>query len=316
MISEYSTKPLNCLLCGDDRLSEVMSLSGRQISQLWNASGVAMPNDALGVIQESSRIRLFRCEGCGFRFFDPALAGKEIFYRQLESATYFSDCRPEFVRTLQFAKGRRAKAVLDVGCGTGAFLDMARQNGMVTHGLELNKAAAKNAEAKGHIVFNELLSELNPGTFNERFDLITLFQVLEHVPDPVQMMHQAAKLLRPGGCVSVAVPNARGLPALSELQPQQWPPHHVTHWRKQDLQMLAKVSGLKLIRLENDVLLGRDLEYVWLRQRQLARAIGDDSAERKGILLPKVVSVLYRKLGFKFFFPRLGSSIQGYFTNT
>jgi SAM-dependent methyltransferase len=302
-----------CLLCEGSEIDSIDCLSGKELRDLWAEVGRSFDNDAFGLITADYRVHLWKCKRCGFQFFDPELAGTETFYRQLRDEDYFASERPEFVRTLQWANDHGLEKLLDVGCGTGAFLDLAQRQGLTTHGLELNKAAAQEARGKSHIIFNELLHELNPTEFTERYDLITLFQVLEHVASPAQTMRDAARLLKPGGYISVAVPNSDGLPALAWLQPQQWPPHHVSHWRKKDFATLANAVKLRLILVQADVLLGRDLEKIWSLQRRLAVAINHRAATPPTTAI-RLLSLLYRKLGLKFFFPRVGSSIQAYFT--
>ncbi len=302
-----------CLLCQSNDVCPTCTLSGRELRSLWDAIGTPLADDAFGAITPDYRVSRLKCRGCGFQFFDPRLAGSEIFYRQLRNEDYFAAERPEFFRTLEFAKRRQLTKVLDVGCGSGVFLDLARAQGLITHGLDLNRLAAAEARLRSHVVFDKLLSNLDPGVFLERYDLITLFQVLEHVADPVPTMRKAARLLSPGGYISIAVPNSHGLPSLSWLQPQQWPPHHVSHWRKRDFQTLAEAAKLRLVMIQSDVLFGRDIEKIWLLQRRLAAAIERPPAAPPSFII-KSLSFVYRKTGVKFLFPRLGSSIQAYFS--
>jgi len=283
-----------------------------ELKTLWKTLSISFSDDGLRSLAGYSKVILLQCLSCGFRFFDPALAGDENFYRELKHENYFSFDRPEFFRTLAFAKPRKLERILDVGCGSGAFLDLARNQGFSTFGLELNTAAVKEAEQKGHIVFPHLLSELDVVTCGEPFDLITMFQVMEHVPNPVQMMKEAAALLTPSGCISISVPHAGALRAWSPLDPHDWPPHHVSRWRKEDFSMLARQSELKLVAMHADTLTGAGLTQVWQLHNRLAGSIGRRPFFPNN-LAPPIVSFAYRKLGLKYFTPRLGHSVNGYF---
>src|SRR5260370_23952695 len=177
-MSPSAESPSECLLCAHDQFQVAEQLLGKDLRQLWRAGGHEWTPQAWGKIVEDYPVVMWRCQRCGFLFFDPSLAGNETFYREAESPGYYSDARPEFHRSLGFMRGRGLNRVLDVGCGSGAFLDLARQAGHATFGLELNPAAAKKAGAKGHTIYRQLLDQLDRTQTAGGFDVITLFQVL------------------------------------------------------------------------------------------------------------------------------------------
>src|SRR2546430_2802031 len=152
---------LKCPLCGSSQKEVAAQLSGKQLKNLWTELGTTLTADAWRGITDDRSVEMFRCGDCGFLFFDPSLAGNETFYQQLEHAEYFSPHRDEFRRTLDFARTRNIRRLLDVGCGSGIFLDMAREAVLPTFGIGLNSKAAAKACAKGHTIFTTLLSDLN-----------------------------------------------------------------------------------------------------------------------------------------------------------
>jgi SAM-dependent methyltransferase len=94
--------------------------------------------------------------------------------------------------------------LLDVGCGTGEFLAHARDRGWNVVGVEPSPRAAADAERHGLAVRRVAsLAEVADG----RFDAITLWHALEHMHDPGCQLAEVRRLLTPGGCVVVAVPN-------------------------------------------------------------------------------------------------------------
>jgi SAM-dependent methyltransferase len=269
---------------------------------LWRELGFQFSSRAWGRIDETYLVCRYECQNCGFSFFDPALAGGEEFYAELEHPQYFSPTREEFGRTLKFAAGKGLTRVLDVGCGAGAFLDQARSSGHETYGLEMNRIAAQKARSKGHRVFDRLLHQVESEVVGPGFDLITLFQVLEHVPDPVSVLREAAKLLRGGGCISVAVPLSAGMGQLMRWDPHQWPPHHVSWWRLRDFRELAVRTELVLVEAGGDALLGAGIEQRWALHNRTAAVLGKRPLWGGG-MLPRLVSLVYR---------RHGSSIYAY----
>src|SRR5260370_33989800 len=118
------------------------------------------------------------------------------------------------------------------------------------------------ARYKGHQIFSSLLYELDHNQTGG-FDLITLFQVLEHVPQPGVLMKQAASFLNPGGHISVAVPSAEGVYRLIPWEPAQWPPHHLSRWRLTDFHTLASVNRMELIGSGGGGFVGSGIEQIW-----------------------------------------------------
>ena len=301
-----------CPLCASKASQPVAQLARKQLESLWRVMGNRFTDEAWGPIAKDSEVVRRQCGRCGFQFFDPHLAGNEAFYRQLEHAEYFAPDRPEFTRTLALAGSRRLRRVMDVGCGSGFFLDAAKQKGLETWGLELNHAAADKARAKGHHVLDLMLHEVQRDQVAGGLDLISFFQVLEHVAQPVAMLQQAAALLNPGGIISAAVPSAAGFYRLTPWDPHQWPPHHVSLWRLADFAQLAKASGLRLVESGGDTLYGTDIERGARLHNRLAAAIG--LAPRPGgDWLPRWAALAYRKTGMKYLFPKWGVSIYAYF---
>jgi SAM-dependent methyltransferase len=303
---------LSCLLCSSLHLENSAQLSGREIHSLWRELGKEFPPEALPGIEEDSNLILWRCADCSFEFFDPALAGNSLFYQCLESGEYYTPSRPEFERTVRMAARAGLTNVLDVGCGAGDFLDLARTAGLRTFGLELNPIAAAKARAKGHEIFDRLLPELPADACPGGFALITLCQVLEHVPDPVGILKQAAARLKLGGYVSIAVPSKSGYYRFLPWDPHQWPPHHISRWCLQDFKTLSRQTGLRLVESGGDILLGSAIEHT-LRLRQRLDSTLDKRPRTRAGLWPGFVSWIYRKSGMKFIAPRWGASIYVYF---
>jgi SAM-dependent methyltransferase len=306
---------LSCLLCSNPHLEKAVQLKGLEIRALWRELGKEFPPAALVGIGDHDNIILWRCIRCGFEFFNPALAGNSLFYECLESGEYYTPDRPEFHRTVRLAAAKGLTSVLDVGCGVGDFLDRARAVGLRTFGLELSHTAAEKARGKGHVIFDRLLSELPTEVCLGGFDLITLFQVLEHVPDPVGILRQASTHLKLGGYISIAVPAKSGIYRFTPWDPCQWPPHHISHWRLKDFKTLSSQTGLCLARSGGDTLFGADIKQKILLHHRLAAALGKRPQARPASW-PGLVSWLYRKSGLKHIAPRWGSSIYAYFQKT
>jgi 2-polyprenyl-3-methyl-5-hydroxy-6-metoxy-1,4-benzoquinol methylase len=104
------------------------------------------------------------------------------------------------------AAGKGGKRLLDVGCGNGRFLSLARRLGWESHGIEPDAAAAQVVREQGMSLLGSRLEDL-PGELAGTFDVITLDQVIEHVYDPVDALRRCHDLLRPGGYIWLETPN-------------------------------------------------------------------------------------------------------------
>jgi 2-polyprenyl-3-methyl-5-hydroxy-6-metoxy-1,4-benzoquinol methylase len=117
------------------------------------------------------------------------------------------------------------RSILDVGCGRGDFVYAALNNGWDVRGIELAKPAVKIAES-----FNLPVNHLDffsdtIGTAS--YDVVTMFEVLEHLPDPVSFLMRAEAVLRPGGLLYLTTPNFRCLDRL--ILGLNWPVIHAEH---------------------------------------------------------------------------------------
>lgn len=102
-------------------------------------------------------------------------------------------------------------SLLDIGCGTGRYLAQQRRFGWNVAGVEPSARAASICQAHG---LNVRQGYFNPDDWGENlFDVVTLLQVVEHLPDPEADFHQIYRVLKPGGILYIATPNLHSIPA-------------------------------------------------------------------------------------------------------
>ena len=299
----------SCLLCGNDKLSVAASLTGAQLRHLWAALDNEIGDEAYGAIHADTVVKLHRCDACGFRFYDPEFAGSAGFYEELMVKKTYPLGSPEFGHAIEFAARHGIREVLDVGGGEGAFLDLAARAGLRTSGVELNRNASEVAAAKGHRMFNKYLEEIRLEELDGGTELLTLFQVVEHVPDPVGFVVSAARLVKPGGFISIAVPSDRRMLGLLENDPADWPPHHVSRWRPADLRFLGERAGLELVEEGANPLFGNSIPWACELHDKLETALG-----RPRLRIPRplirAASLGYRALKLQKVLPFHGLSIR------
>ena len=143
------------------------------------------------------------------------------------------------INSLQPAKGR----ILDIGAGTGDFLAVAKQNGWSTIGVEPSEKAKAIASKKG-VDFVDATAALE----NQSFDVITMWHVLEHVPDLDNQIKELKRLLKPSGSLIIAVPNFKSFDA--KYYGAFWAaydvPIHFWHFSKKAIQSLFQKENIQL----------------------------------------------------------------------
>lgn len=145
---------------------------------------------------------------------------------------------PRYREFFRLVSSKKYPKILDVGCGMGGFLKSARNKGFVIYGVEQSSEAIAFAQAIG--VNNICQSSLFdiPNEWND-FDVITVFEVLEHLDKPSLMVQNAYERLKQGGILYITVPDRERLDLrLAGRRPlSDFPPNHLTRWSPQALEI-------------------------------------------------------------------------------
>jgi len=239
----------------------------------------------------SGELEVNRCKLCGFVY----LASWEHSLRQSERLyDYYDRFSDEDVTRRyspenqlrqqallkEIAGYTRGRRLLDVGCGIGQLLQTAKDGGWTAHGIDLSEAAIQLCRGRGLSAsktdfFDQLLDE-------QRFDVIIMSELIEHVPSPQRFLKRAEELLDVDGVLYLTTPNFASL--ARRLLGESWSvihPEHIGYFERSTLsKMVSEETGLREIRIEaNNV--APSTFFAWLRRRNTSTVAKAQQAHRE-----------------------------------
>ncbi len=265
-VNDTPLESVVCNLCGADDAETIYEARARE----------AGPRDLVNTYRASAdellTDPLVRCRRCGLKYVNPRPRGAEIVeaYSQGADPTYVSqvDARE---RTFNDALARIEKLhpvrgrLLDIGTAAGAFLAAARARGWDVDGCEPNRWLAEWGTRHYGIPIRP--GDLFAQSFTPAsFDVVTLWDVIEHTPDPARVIGHVSELLTPGGLLVINYPDIGSW--IARLLGRRWPflsSVHLYYFTRQTIVRFLEQHGLEVLeirphfqRLELDYLLARE----------------------------------------------------------
>lgn len=213
--------------------------------------------------------KIVRCSRCHLVYVNPVPAADDldVMYRDFFSSPGPSEKKEHGESLISYyedganriqsyvARGR----ILDIGCGKGLFLNVMKQKHWDVHGIEPSKGVAAYAEKVGLTIFSGMLQDyVCP---QGHFDVVTMWYVMEHLPDPFKALCHANHMLRQGGLLMTRVPNLNFMRpfmmveklfgikvrAISGIDP----PRHLHYFSPRTASALIKKSGFSVVGIEH-----------------------------------------------------------------
>ena len=193
---------MNCKTCGSSAIGGYLRSNVGEILQCASCEAVFLSPARQESAAESLYSQDYFTEREGYFFHDGVVDGSG------QESPHIADFRAGLA--LIEAHALPSGSLLDVGCATGSFLSLARAKGWECRGVEVSAfAAARARERTGCEIF---CGKLEDAPFaSGAFDVITMWDLLEHLEDPLEGLEKARRLLKPGGVLLVNTPNENSL---------------------------------------------------------------------------------------------------------
>jgi 2-polyprenyl-3-methyl-5-hydroxy-6-metoxy-1,4-benzoquinol methylase len=190
---------------------------------------------------------LYKCGDCGVQFWTPLRHPGKDFYEtselhRVEGQKGLQWRHRQFLESPPIRSGR----LLDIACGTGEFLDAAKKMGFDAWGIDLSERqirAAKEFYGLEHLFVADI-GEFAGRKDVPKFDVITFFEVLEHLDDPHSFFKSLKKILSPDGFVVFSVPNTNRVGMGKE--PEEVPPNHLFRWDRSSIGKFLALEDLSV----------------------------------------------------------------------
>jgi SAM-dependent methyltransferase len=233
---------------------------------------------------EARGYRIAQCRSCRLWYVNPQPTPEELkqFYATYDYGEQWRKLEEHFNKAIRAAVLRRkdSGSVLDVGCGSGNFLHCMKDKGFSVFGIEPSGSGSNHARNEHGIdIYHGMMEDYLGAQPGQRFDVITLLNVLEHLRDPAAALVQLQQALASDGILAVVVPDARFHDLVGRLrrrlgvadpywieQPQSVLsgfklPDHLCSFQPATLTALLRRCGLRVVALQNaPIILNTDLK--------------------------------------------------------
>lgn len=232
---------VNSPLTGNNKVTLLKSYSVQKVVQDWQEF---FDIDITSEFKSYSDFHLYRCNVTGLHFFYPwdIFGSSHLYEKLMKFEWYYMADKWEYKIALQELK--KNQRVLEIGCGHGHFVKQASKKGVQIKGIDSNEKAthdAQNEKLDVHFAsIQDLITEEK-----SQYDCLCSFQVLEHLPNPLEFLSSCNQLLKSGGVLMLSVPNENSF-LKYQYNILDMPPHHMTQWSINSFRSLESILPFKL----------------------------------------------------------------------
>ena len=229
-----------CPLCGSKHYIIAKDYSINSLIERWIKQYSFVP---FAKCYENKVLERRVCTNCGIHYYNFEIPDTSEFYKKLSTLhNLYSKDKWDYDEALKIVEKYEPKSLLDIGCGYGYFIEKIQNAVERVVGSEFNPTAIDVCQNKGIELYTTNLKEVP-----EKFDMITAFQVFEHVKDNKTFIEDCLNILKPNGLLLLVTPNPNSelikyAPGILEL-----PPHHCCDIPKESYEYIAKTYNLEIL---------------------------------------------------------------------
>ena len=251
--------------------------------------------------------RLINCDSCDFVYADPFVAGDYEFYKQAYIRGNYPKNKWEFRRTIEALKSLveintyNAPTLLEIGAGNGQFISMVSKKLIAPENIvctEYSDYGIAEIKMKNIRCIQENILNIQLDTLGLKFDIVCLFQVLEHMDDIHQLFRVLNNCTNPCARIFVAVPNETRM-AFNELNGSllDLSPNHVGRWTTRAFVVLAEKHGWRIENheIESESIVAKSKQYVkyrYMREMQRRGSFANRAEQIQSVKARMILRVL------------------------
>ena len=244
---------MSCPLCGNEQFITIKRFNTSELSNRWEKRFGFDPFKRPDCEPVFSKIQ---CPECKLVWYAPPFFGDQEFYEMLsQQPWYYEDEKWEFNETIKLIMDIKPKSLLEIGCGTGCFLEKINTFVHSAEGIDINTDALAVAKGKGLSVSSTKLQAID-----KQYEMLVLFEVLEHLDQPSEVFENILRILKPNGLLIIATPNPDGYMKEADSYLLDMPPHHNSSWSVETFDYIADKYNLSKIAYRTEPL--RYVHYV------------------------------------------------------
>ena len=230
-------------------------------------------NDKSNFELKKDYLNLVKCDNCNLVYTNPLF--NEDHYKEIYQSKEYQNIVKDLgesshiYRKERFGKERvkniikyfnkKDISILDVGCSTGFFVEAAIENQLRCIGIDLNPSAIEFGKKRNLELYVKDIFDIN----NQNFDVITLFDVLEHLTNPADIINKIYKLLNKNGITSIYVPNYDSASRMLMGRDAHfiWPTHHLNYFNIDTISNFLEKRNFDVLEVNTE---GLDIfDYIW-----------------------------------------------------
>lgn len=262
--------------------------------------------------------KLVVCNNCGMCFSENIPSEEELnaYYKvySYENERYSPITKQRYLTLMEeFEAYRKTNKILDIGCGSGYFLEVARSKAWEVYGTEYSEKAMELLQKKNITAHKGNLDAINYKDIS--FDIITSFEVLEHLAFPSEETIHAHHLLREGGLHYITCPNFKAIS--KSLSKEKWPiinyPEHLNYFTPKTLHQFFKKQGFTKEKIFTSGISLMRLKQSKRNKTDVSSASNPDENFRCKVEKNIFYRIMYRTANFLLRISRKGDTIKAYY---